>query len=128
MSKKSHIRDQDNIEQRIHDLTDRLLHDMDLGWLRLTNSFDQSAEGRTICETICDFEYRQATLRWSLVQAATLTDAELELTAIHELSHCLTACVWESLSSKQKDKLFKLNELATENVARCISHLLQRNQ
>jgi hypothetical protein len=123
---KSHIRDQDEIEQRIRDLMDRLVEQMDIGWLKVTNAFDTGTEDRVICTTVCDWEYRQASFKWSLVQAATMTDADLQLAAVHELVHCLNASIWLSMSPKQQDRYAKLNELATENVARCISHLLSK--
>ncbi len=52
-----------------------------------------------------------------------LLDEEVEQTAIHELVHCMNACLWESLPDKYQNSHSKLNELATENVARLITHL-----
>lgn len=123
MAKQSGIRDQDELERRVCDMVETVAAAMDLGWLKITNGFHTDAEDRIICQTVADWEYRQSSLKWSLVQLATLTDEDLLLTIIHELVHCLNAPVWESLSSKEQGRLEKLNELATENCARAIAHL-----
>ncbi len=118
------LRNQDDTEARVTALVARLVRDFDLGWMTFRNSFDPRIDGdRVVCDTACDFEYRQATFVWNSHQVATMLDDELEQTAIHEVVHCLNAALWESLSENQKNKLSKLNELATENVARVIIHL-----
>ena len=118
------IRDQAKIELRINALTVRLAADFDLGWMTFKNSFDPSIDGdRIVCQTFCDWEYRQATFKWNAHQLASMSDAEVEETAIHEIVHCLNACLWESLPDKYQNSHNKLNELATENISRLITHL-----
>ena len=123
----SSIRDQNLLEERVTTLMDRLVKDLDLGWLRVTNKFDPCNldTDRVLCETKADWEYRSATLLWNLHQVASTPDEYLEATAIHELVHALNSPIWESLTGPQQEKLQPLNELATENVARVIHHLLE---
>lgn len=120
------IRDQELHEARCTLIVERIAYELDLQWLRITNRFDMCTDepDRTVCETIADWEYRQVTFAWNIVQVAAAEDAELEQVATHELCHALIAPLWESLTPPQQGKLTKLNELATENVARVITHLL----
>ncbi len=118
------IFNQTAIERRVNDCVTRLTHDFDLGWMKFTNAFDSRADGdRIVCETICDFEYRQATFRWNYHLVSTMDDDDLEETAVHEIVHCLNAPTWESLPGKYQSSLAKLNELSTENLSRVITHL-----
>jgi len=122
------IRDQDKIEQRVNDLTDRLARDFDLGWMTFKNSFDSAIDGdRIVCQTFCDWEYRQATFKWNTHQLSSMQDDELELTAIHEMVHCLNAVLWESLPPKRQNNMTKLNELSVENITRVIAHLYRKD-
>lgn len=125
---KSPIRDQDVLEERCIAVVERIAAEMDLGWLKIVNSFDPRNEdtGRVLCECRADWEYRQCSLLWNLHQVASTTDEDLEETTIHELVHALNDPVWGSLSGAQQERIARLNELATENVARVISYLLHR--
>lgn len=121
---KSGIRNQEKIEQRVNDLVERLVTDFDLSWIIFKNSFDPAIDGdRVVCQTFCDWEYRQATFKWNTHQLSSMTDEDVEVTAVHEIVHVLNVCLWESLPDKYQNSHNKLNELATENVARLISHL-----
>lgn len=128
MSAKKSIRDQEALEQRCIDVVDRLIKELDLGWLKVRVSFDPRNEDteRILCEAKSDWEYRQVVFIWNLHQVASATDEELEETGVHELVHALNNPLWSSLTTAQQERFSKLNELATENVARVISHLLGR--
>ncbi len=118
------IRNQAEIESRINAIVTRLVADFDLAWMTFKNTFDPAIDGdRIVCQTFCDWEYRQASFKWNAHQVASMHDDEIEATAIHELVHCLNACLWESLPERYQNSHNKLNELATENVARLITHL-----
>lgn len=124
---KASIRNQAAIEARATDAVDRILTELDLGWLAVTVKFDASnKDDRIAADITCDFEYRQACLTFSLSQIALMHDEDLEDLAVHEICHALIAPLWESLSSAQQGKLYKLNELSVENVSRAIS-FLRRN-
>jgi hypothetical protein len=124
---KSPIRDQELLEARCIAVVERIAEELDLGWLKIVNSFDpRNSEDRVVCECKSDWEYRQCSLLWNLHQVASTTDEDLEEIAVHELVHGLNDPVWGSLSGAQQEKLGRLNELATENVARVILHLLKK--
>jgi hypothetical protein len=92
-----------------------------MDWLTIKHKFDDRIDGdRVIAETIADWEYRQATIRWNLPTVACLSDAELDDTIVHEYVHVLNAPLYESLPETLKDRLAKHNEFSTENVARAI--------
>ena len=122
------IRNQAELEKRINTLIERLATDFDLGWMTFKNSFDPAIDGdRIVCQTFCDWEYRQSTFKWNAHQLSSMHDDEIELTAIHEMVHCLNAVLWESLPDKYQNSLSKHNELATENMARLSTHLYKRS-
>lgn len=124
---KPSIRNQAEIEQRVCDLVTRLAAEFDLSWVTLHNRFDPTiGDDRVLCTTTCDWEYRQASFTWSLIQLASTEDEELELIAIHEIVHVLNAPVWESLTPKEQNRLGKLNELSTENITRVIAALMKK--
>ena len=127
---KSGIRDSMLIEARTTDIVERLCAAFDLGWMKVNVSFDPKNDDtdRILCETLCDWEYRQVTFRWNLHQLASTNDEDLELTAIHEIVHVLYDPVYSALTDSQRAKFHKLNEMSTENIARVISALLRRAQ
>lgn len=99
-------------------------------WLNIVVGWDYNhSEERVACETNADWEYRQVSFKWNLPLVASLTDDDLNETAVHELIHALIAPLWDCLTDKQQAKKHtgKLNELATENVARVITHLMREN-
>jgi len=120
------MRDQKLNERRVLDLSKHLQSVLDLGWVVITHKFSTRADSgeRIIAETACDWEYRQATILWNLPQVAILTDEDLEVTMIHELVHVMNASLWESLSEEIKESHQKLNEFATENMARALMSAL----
>lgn len=119
------IRNQAKIERNLLAITEQMAERFELGWMKIHVAFDTSqSDDRILCQCFCDFEYRQATLRWNIRQAATSTDDELKETVIHELVHILNAPVWESMTELEQERLYKLNELATENVTRAILAIL----
>ncbi|MDE3023764.1 MAG: hypothetical protein KGI54_18265, partial [Pseudomonadota bacterium] len=105
---------------------DELLQRFEMQWTTIINRFNTSLEAdRVVCATMADWEYRQASLNWNLPLVATFTDDELKAVAVHELVHVLTAPIWESIpTGRTRDNLFRLNELATENVSRVLLALL----
>ena len=96
-------------------------------WLNITVRFNEGLDDdeRVVCRCVADWEYRQASFIWNLQAIAALNDRDLNETAQHELVHALIAPLWCELSDKQQAKLGKLNELATENVARALRHLME---
>lgn len=120
------MRDQKLNEKRVLDLSKHLQNALDLGWVVITHKFSTRADSgeRIIAETACDWEYRQATILWNLPQVAILTDEDLEVTMIHELVHVMNASLWESLPEEIKESHQKLNEFATENMARALMSAL----
>lgn len=119
------IRNQAKIEHNLRTITEQLAEQLELGWVKLSMSFDTGhSEDRVLCQCFCDWEYRQATIRWNVRQASSCTDDELKETALHELIHILNAPVWESMTELEQERLYKLNELATENVTRAILAIL----
>lgn len=110
-------------EARIGLVVDRWVKRLDISWLAVTNRFtltDGDSDDRVACLAIPDWQYRQVTLRWNVVQTAGMEDDELEKTVVHELVHALIAPLFDELPDKEQTRLAKLNELATENVARAI--------
>lgn len=96
------------------------------GWLKITVKFDEShSEDRVVCQTTADWEYRQASFLWNLQEVASMADDELVEVAIHELCHALNHPMASCFTDTQRKQYAKLEELATENVARAILHLLQ---
>ena len=57
-----------------------------------------------------------------------MTDAELTGVAIHEIVHALIEPIVSVLNETQIRANRKLNELATENVARAIQHLMEATE
>ena len=112
----------DRIDRRVRALVARL----DLDYFTIALAFDTRNEGdRVACETSCDWEYRQASLRWNLPTVALLDDDQLDAIIVHELVHVLNASVWEELPVTLRNRLAKHNELATEHVARAILAVLR---
>ena len=96
-------------------------------WLKIAVKFDEShSDDRVVCQTTADWEYRQASFLWNLMEAATMSDHDLRGIAVCT-SWCTpsttpsgAACPTSSkTSSKSRD------ELATENLARVIEYLLE---
>jgi hypothetical protein len=113
------VRDQEIHEARVLGMAERVERELDLGWLKITHKFSTRADERVAAEAFPDWEYRQASILWQLCVVATITDEELHATMIHEVVHCLTAPLWNSLPTLAKH-FDRLNELATENVTRAI--------
>jgi predicted protein tyrosine phosphatase len=124
----SGVRNQAALEQRVNKVVQSFVDLFDLGWVRIINKFDPRVDGdRVICETVPDWEYRQATFIWNLHQVASLPDEKLDTTVIHEIVHVLNAPLFESLTPATQEKLAKLNELSVENVCRVIEFILTKD-
>lgn len=108
-------------QRRIEGITKRLEKQLGLHWLTIRHNFDK--EGEAEAKTLCSWEYRQATVTWSLSHACSMTDDELELTAIHEYAHLLIAPV-ACLVPEDPPIHTKLEEFAVENIARAIRRAL----
>jgi len=126
-TRKASIKDQEAIEQRVMAVMDDLIEQFKLDWWRVRVRFDPRIDGdeRVVCDTTADWEYRQVGFVWSLFQLPSLTDEELHAIAVHEIVHMLMSPIWNELSEPQQTRLHKNNELATENIARVISHVLK---
>lgn len=75
------------------------------------------SDEHTVCaDTQPLWQYRTAKIRWYMPAIARLTDAELEVTVVHEYVHILLGPVQEHLLAKHGDLL----EMVTENVARAL--------
>lgn len=110
-------------EQRVTTAVDRCVDLMDLSHIRVSNVFSDIAHGEETgeCEltaaiTDSSWEYRQASITWYLPMIASMSDADLEVCVVHELCHVLLGPIREHLKASGA----KLDELATENVARAI--------
>lgn len=122
-----HIRGQGAEERRIEAVVRSLARRLDLGWLHIANKYLPAAledDARVACVAKADWEYRQVSLRWCLPVTMPLDKSRLTAVALHELVHALNAPVWESLTEKEQERLYKLNELSTENVTRALLALL----
>ena len=117
----SHVRDKAALETRVHRMVNRTVKRLDLGWLEIQVRFDEGNTSEATCSTQCDWYYRRAVMNWVLQEVSHMTDAELQLVTVHELCHALIACA----VPETEEKVNKLEELATENVARVIIHLMQ---
>lgn len=124
----SAIRNRDKIERRITDIVDELVEAMALGWLEVQLRFDEGPGANFMASASCDWQYRRIVIVWSIPDVAKCPDAELQLTAIHELCHALIEPLWDSHPGKEKAHVVKLGELVTENVARVVQSLLNERE
>lgn len=121
------LRDEDATKERLEALVARLVKRLDLGWLTWVNRFETSKDGdRVACSTVADWEYRQVSMKWMLAMVASMTDEELEALCIHEMVHGLIAPLWVEIPTKYEQRLNKVMEFSTENVARAILAALQK--
>ena len=115
------MRDEKFHRARVERCVAELQKEFDLGWITIINKYDTVTDGERICcETTCDPEYRQNSLKWNLTMVALSTDEELTAVVIHEFVHVLIACLWDFLPAKIKNDFSRLNEMAVENVTRAI--------
>lgn len=77
-------------------------------------------DSRIVAETVADWEYRQARIKWYLPVIAGLDDDELLADAVHEYVHVLTA----SMESEIHAKHAKQCEFAVESIARVLLRAL----
>jgi hypothetical protein len=126
------VKDARKHEARAEEATRGLAYRLGISkWMNIVITFDSShSEDRTACEATCDWEYRQVSFKWNLPIVAGLTDRDLEETALHELVHPLIAPLWDCVpeADQENTKIAKLHELATENVARAIRHLIEEEK
>jgi hypothetical protein len=122
------IRGQETLEKRVVKIVERLVTDFGMDHITVTLKFDNKNDddARCICEAINEWQYRQVILTWHLNLAVIMTDDELRDVAIHELVHTMISPLWDSLPTGQQNKYTLVNVFATENVARVISHLVER--
>lgn len=77
-----------------------------------------------IAETKTAWEYHQATIRWSLVNAAPLSDDELEETLVHELVHVMLAPIELPHRTDDDTPMNAVCEYTVSTVARAILRLV----
>lgn len=108
-------------------IVEEIVNRFDLGWMQWVVAFDPKAQddNRVLCQTICDWYYRQTTLLFNLPTLASTTDAQLRGVVIHEIVHALIAPLFTSLTEAVQERLHDVNELSTENVSRVLEHLLK---
>lgn len=98
-----------------------------LDWLEYKveySSVVSEAAASTIASSSWNWFYRQGEMTWFLPQVAQLEDKEIRDTAIHEFVHALIDPIWGELSDEDQKRLDHHMELATENVARALVHVL----
>lgn len=112
-------------EARVVALVEMWRDRMDLSHMDISNVFIPSLHGEedggdaiddTAALTAGDWQYRSATITWHLPCVAVMTDRALEEVVVHELCHVLLCPLAHSLKVGSE----KLEELATENVARAL--------
>ena len=77
----------------------------------------------TIAETLCNWEYRSASISWFMGKVATLTDVELERAVVHEMTHVLLAPIERHVAKRYTEQA----EFAVENTARLIMRIYNEN-
>lgn len=92
-----------------------------LATVTVRHTFLDTVNDEVIADTNAKWEYREATIRWFLPTCATLTDAQLEATVVHELVHVLLA----PMESHVKDRHGEQCEYAVESVARAFLAVYQ---
>lgn len=108
--------------RRIKAVTKRLEKELGIGaWLKINHHFND--DGESDAQSVARWEYREGTVDWNLAACGRLGEEELELTAIHEYVHLLIDPV-SSLVPSDPPINTKIEELATESVARVIWHAL----
>ena len=75
-------------------------------------------EATVIADTECQWEYRQACIRWFLPAVARLDDWEIESTVVHEFVHVLN-----NSAESNPDEDEKLKEFACESLALAFLHV-----
>jgi hypothetical protein len=120
-------------QARIERITSALEQELGLdGWLIITHVFDTGYDGDTALDddgsshiyattaiTTSLWRYRCAKVRWFLATAASQTDDELTLVAIHEYLHILISPVTSPVP--HKSVAADLEEYAVESITRVIA-------
>lgn len=104
---------------------DHVLEELGLDWLDIRlrwNTKMGEASERTACETITDWEYRQASMDWCLPLVATMTELELRRMVVHEVVHVIVAPMEMQIGNAVLAN--QLCELAVENVTRALLEVL----
>lgn len=124
------IRNRRKLEKRITAIVDELVEAMDLGWLEVQLRFDEfgNREAPSVAKSACDWQYRRNVMTWTLPEASSLTNTELQLVAIHELCHSLIEPLWDAHPEREDRGVVNLGELVTESVARVVQFLLTEIQ
>ena len=117
------MKNQELEEARIIANMDDLIEELNLTWLIITYRFNTKSDGdRVAALTTTDWEYRQASIEFTLPVTLLLTDLELRRLCVHELVHVLVASMEMQLPD---DPLVnKVCELAVENVTQAILGVL----
>jgi hypothetical protein len=71
-------------------------------------------EPKTLADTVSQWQYHNAKIRWYLSAAASCEDSYLEGTVVHELVHVLVAPIEETIPAK----LTNLSEHTVEAIAK----------
>lgn len=117
------IRNQELEQARIEACMDDLLETLEMAWVTVNYKFSTKiGDDRVAAETTTDWEYRQATIEFSLPITTLATDLELRRICVHELVHVLVSPM--EMQIKDKDLANKLCELAVENVTRALMEIL----
>ena len=112
--------------ERIEDLVTILCGELDLTWLTVRNRYEVREAEETAAEAIGDSKYRELTIRWNMALTSMMDEEALLATAVHELVHGMIGPLWDQIPDREQRTWSWHNELATENVARCLLALLHR--
>lgn len=125
MARKAEFPEREMLTALVLEVCDEVEIDLDLGWVQVSHVFCDSMAGEesddletTAAVTLASWEYRTATITWYLPMVACMHRDRIKLCAIHEYVHVLLGPIKEHI--KTTSHALKLEELATENVARAI--------
>lgn len=131
-------KEQQATKDRILRITAVLEEELDLGgYLQINHHFVEGYDGdtemtaddratiyKTTAVTTTMWEYRETKITWYLGTACAASDERLEMVAIHEYVHALMGPLASLIPNKGNNA--KLEELATESIARVIAHVRKR--
>lgn len=132
MARKAHLEDQDEQEQRVLAICDRIEDELGLDWIDVSHAFhtqlrgEDSGDGQedvetTAAVTVANWKYRTAAITWYLPMVATMSDGGLYEVAMHEYVHVLMGPLAGHISTKPN--VHDLEEFTTECIARCMIRL-----
>ncbi len=107
------------IEAQVADVLEAL----EMSWITIVLKFSELTHpDRVVAETVTDFEYRQASIKWYLPTSILEEDTSLRRIVIHEIVHVLVAPM-EGLV-KESPLRIKMCELAVENLTRAFCEVI----